>query len=178
MKSKIFFLILTIVLIFFSILFWKLNLDFSRLNQYIFIIGIFTTIIILSNFFLSIETIEEDQNKKNIEIINDNFIEVEKLFDYNYPFLTKLYSEINPESGIIPVVLPTEQQYENSVKEIHMCNILIKIIETSVDLGIQNELKQTFSNWISSEIFRMNWDKVKNNYKKDTNNFIKNYLKK
>lgn len=182
--------ILIVAFTIFTFFFWVTNIsDNKKFFQYLSTLSTFSTIIIIISFIYSIKQGEKEDirrqadrdEKKSADFINEtekNWIDIEKFFNINYPYLSQLYKEIYQNNILIPsVTLTPEQQTESKIKEQHATQILFQTIENIISTTpvIKNAKWgwiKIFQSWSKSQIFQSNWSYSKNFYNPKTQEFI------
>lgn len=185
------FLILIIVL-------WVTNAAYNeRLTKYMSLVTGFSTIIILFSFIVTlsqdnadradkIRIQQEAQTKEFSDEVQQNWIDLEKMFLNGYPYLTPLYKELYPNNPniTVPTLSEADQTQANSQQQ-HMCMILTQIIEDVLVLHPDPNPQDNnfgwnviFTSWIGSPTFQSNWQATRNFYNPNTQKFIDSVIAK
>ena len=184
--------VITLVILFtvLSILFWSTDVwKNEKAMKYISVISVISTLVFIVSIVLSIERGNEDRKRRNNEddkkrsadFINEtekNWIELEKYFSNNYPYLEQLYKELYPENNTLPSITLTDaDKTQSAYKQLHACEILYQTIENLINTepDIQKEgygWFKIFSNWSKSNIFRTNWQSSRSFNNPTTQKFI------
>ncbi len=173
-----------------TITFWTTNVYKSeKFMKYFNILSIFSTMAFIVSFMLSVQQndkaaqrrVKDEDDRKAAEFTVEtekNWIDLEKLFNDNYPYLSGLYKELYSDNlNLITPVLTNDQKIEASVKQQHVCNILFQIIEnilsTNKDLGgLGWGWEKIFQSWSKSPTFQSNWNYSKAFYNPITEAYI------
>ena len=129
---------------------------------------------------------EYDRQQTFIEQTETNWIELEKYFVQNYPYLARLYQQMYPENytlkGLPPNLSKDDMRKVIAVEQ-HTCSILFQIIENvyiflSSQLGSNEYCGWLFvwKSWFKSSIIMEQWRLTKNYYSQQTKNFIDNCI--
>jgi hypothetical protein len=117
-----------------------------------------------------LENMESERQKELVRENEKYWVDLEKLFMNNYPYLNNLYIELYPDNkNLNKVELSGLEKFHQSNLEVHVCNILYQIIENVLHTESNLELswKNVFKSWSKSEIFRSNWEVSKQFYDKN-----------
>lgn len=177
------------IFILLTVLFWVTDISKNeKFMKYISVLSVITTLIFIISFVNNIKNTEKQiDDKKATDFINEtekNWIELEKYFSNNFPYLSPLYKELYADNQTIqPISLSPDQQTEANYKQLHACQILYQTIENLVNT--EPELTydrlnfgwyKIFSSWSKSDIFRSNWESSKSFYNPTTQNFISSLI--
>ena len=176
--------------ILFSMLFWTTNIGQSdKFNKYVGFVSVFSTNIIVGSFIITLQQNDREakQRAKDDDLrqaalftseTEKNWIDLEKMFKEDYPYLAQLYREMYPENPNIPTpTLTPEQEIEAKVKEEHACAIIFQTIENIISTTQSSPDQdfgwpRIFSSWTKSAIFQENWQYSKQFYNPTTQRFI------
>ena len=173
------------ITLFFLILLYKTNIaENTHVTKYVsFISGISTVIIILS-FVLTVYQYQKNEHDKEynqfISETEKNWIDLEKFFSNNYPYLATLYNQLNPTANLPLPQLTEEEKIQDSYKEHYACQMLFQIIENIIsdkELPTKYGWSYIFINWGKSDIFRNIWKSSEKMYNPKTQDFINNLTK-
>jgi hypothetical protein len=111
--------------------------------------------------------VAEDKNTElqNIKVkeCQTNWIELEKLFIANYPYLDRLYGQIypsHPDMKDITLKLSPDEWRKVRILEVHVCSILFQSIENICIYAEPTqmvELIKVWRSWFQSQIVRRQW---------------------
>lgn len=125
---------------------------------------------------------ELERQRAFIEQTENNWIELEKYFALNYPFLARLYQQIYSDNKTLkglPPNLTKDDMFKVVALEQHTCSILFQIIE-NVYIFLSSQLGTTeycgwlnvWKSWFKSPIVREQWNLTKEYYNKQTQHFV------
>ena len=131
---------------------------------------------------------EWHMRKTVIDQNNDRKIGFEKLFVENYPYLERLYKQLNNDNDTLKSIpspsLNEEEKKKRRALEINMCAIIFQMIE-----NIYTENKtfdpesphnavwiHKWKTWFKGPIIREQWSNMKENYTRSTQIYIDNNL--
>ena len=184
-----------ILIIFFSLIFLGLTISFfktdlyksERFAKYTSVISVLATLSIVVSFFINIKSNSDNDRRRSDQEEKDRqrdfeqetqkyWIDVEKMFIENYPYLNNLYKEMYSDNpNIIPVQLSGQDLIEQQNLQQHVCQILFQTIENiyntkSIDPNFG--WQPIFEHWTKSDIFKSNWKYSKQFYNLETQKYI------
>jgi hypothetical protein len=136
------------------------------------ILGIILSFIVLVSEYHKMK----DQKKiHDVEVKTNetqlNWIELEKLFISNYPYLSRLYSQMyatNPNFRNLDLKYSAEDWQKIQFLETHVCSILFQVIENICAKSDENdkdvhyhEWLPTWKSWFRSPIVQQQWNAMK-----------------
>jgi predicted PurR-regulated permease PerM len=123
------------------------------------------------------------KEQNNIELINGTLVSLEKLFMDNYPYLEKLYQQMNRLPKDIPSNI--DKSVENN-DTIHASQIILQSFENNVTAlgGSKADWESStrkpwlveFRRWFSSPELRKMWNLSQRLYGRDTIDFYNRYI--
>jgi hypothetical protein len=163
--------------------FWKIG-DRDSLVSYIGVISSVGIVIVFASFIVNYEmgnTTAQISNDTMFDTLTtEGWIDIEKMFNKEYPYLSRLYRQMYPSIPYIYEV-PVDDEALRLNKETHACQIILREIE-NVFLGNgglstnwqtqQMSWLYSFQQWLSSDILRREWEGSKHLYRPDTRTFI------
>lgn len=181
------FIIIIIIVLILLVVLYKTNVaENTHITKYIsFISGISTVIIIMSFVFTIYQYQKSQKDKEYSEFISDtekNWIDLEKMFFSNYPYLANLYRELNmPSQSVLPEPpqLSDSDKIQQQYKENYACQILFQIIENIIntkEIPKDYGWNVIFINWGNSPTFRKVWSVSRSMYNPTTQSFIDNLV--
>jgi hypothetical protein len=165
----------------------------DKFMKYIGLLSVFSTLAFILSIMISLERNRNDDisrrkqedERKAAQFISEtekNWIDLERLFSDNYPYLTALYMELYPNNLITIPPLTSEQQIETQDKEYHTCQILLQTIENIVNTEAIQSLNYgwlpIFQSWLKSPKLQKIWNVSKHFFNPTTNTFIDGILNK
>lgn len=186
---------MSVIVIIFAIIFIALTFSFfktdlyksERFAKYTSVISVLATLSIVVSFFINIrsnaindqrrlEQEEKDRQRDFEQETQRYWIDVEKMFIENYPYLNNLYSELYPDNpNIKKIILTGNDLFEQQNLEQHVCQILYQTIENiyntkSIDPNFG--WQPIFKSWAKSNVFRTNWKYSRRFYNLETQKYI------
>lgn len=178
-----------ILLVILSLLFWFTDLwKNDRIEKYLGLLGAFATITIIISFLITLQANvreedrrrKEDQDKQAANFTAETqryWVDVERQFSDEYPYLASLYKELYPQSSIIVPQLTSEQEAEAKNRQWHMCAQLIQLIENIVNTSQINPEQNygwtvVFISWLKSKTLQSVWNDTRQYYNPITQTFI------
>ncbi len=122
-----------------------------------------------------------EQRQLFVQQTESNWIELEKYFVSNYPYLTRLYQQMykdNPTITLPPINFDKKDLHKAKMHEIHVCAILFQIIENVSSFRsylLPAEFDTwivTWKSWFRSDIVLEQWKYMKKFYNSYTQNLI------
>jgi hypothetical protein len=176
-----------------SMAFWTTDIwQNKRALAYFSTLSLFSTLAIIISFLITTQQntslakqrIKDEDRKNATDFIAEtekNWIELEKFFNNNYPYLASLYKEIYPNNTTLPTpTLTSDQQIEAEFKQQHACQIMIQIIENIIStrsfVDTSWGWSAIFKSWSKSPIFQKIWSYSKEFYNPLTQEFIDNLI--
>jgi hypothetical protein len=177
-----------IILASITYIFWD-NFDIAGSNQvtnYFEMLGALSVIIGVGSIALDytndIREKEETQQQNQIDETQESWIDLEKFFVANYPYLARLYQQMNtnnPTLKGLPPNLSKEDMFKVEAFEKHTCSIIFQMIE-NVYIFISSQSGsgeycawlRIWQIWFKSPILLQQWRYTKMAYNIETQRFI------
>jgi hypothetical protein len=124
---------------------------------------------------------KEDLNTK-VKECQTNWIELEKLFISQYPYLDRLYGQMypsHPEMKDIKLKLTDDEWRKVRVLEVHVCSILFQCIENICTYGDPDHLHEwvlVWKSWFQSKIVRRQWSVMRQFYTQSTQLWVDQHI--
>lgn len=187
-------IILFILMLSISYFYFFGDLSGSHYANYISTLALIGTLVVAISFIYQYkqanDTARSDKIREYTRELQAYWIDLEKIFMDKYPYLSRLYQQINQNN--LPLQTLTSDTFaENQINkikffEIHMCSIMFQIIENVYLENFQepNDFNDPINiawinkwkSWFKSNIVREQWSQKKNFFSVNTQKFIDGYI--
>ncbi len=128
------------------------------------------------------DEVNTENTNTRVKECQTNWIELEKLFIAQYPYLDRLYSQMypsHPEMKDVKLKLTPEEWRKVRVLEVHVCSILFQSIENICTYGDPEHLEEwirVWRSWFQSQIVRRQWSVMREFYTPSTQLWIDQHV--